>query len=483
VSSRRTGGDRTRRAVGVTLAVLAVALIGLGGSLLPAQQASYRQSPVPAVGRTSTVCATAPADGATASIAAVAVRQAPGRAGLLRGTAGDGDRAIVELTEQGRGVLVPAPADPVVLRGEGVMATAASASTFSTATAGELAGLMAAGCAAPASNHWFPGVGARDEFRTDLLLTNPDEGEARVDLRFYGPDGLVVVPGSPGLVIPGGTSRTVALASLVQVDGPLSVWVRASEGRVSATALNRVSNELDPVGADLQAGSAPPGTTQVIAGVPGGDGTRTLVVANPGSSRATVGVAVLGLEGSYAPVGAESLVVQPESTATVELAAGLVGQSGSVALSSDQPVAAAVVSRSSRSGAQPDLATQAAGSPIIRTGVVPLATVDQLDTAVTLSNGGDALTPVTIEVLSYAGVRLRSEEVLLVPHGTAVRRLTSTSSPSYLVVSTPAGSQVYGGLSYAQPDGNVAGLATVAVASPDVAARAPQSRFDPGLAR
>ena len=54
------------------------------------------------------------------------------------------------------------------------------------------------------------GVGATAAYRTDLVLTNPDAGQAEVDLRFYGRNGLVVVPGSPGLVIEGGSTRTIS---------------------------------------------------------------------------------------------------------------------------------------------------------------------------------------------------------------------------------------------------------------------------------
>ena len=45
----------------------------------------------------------------------------------------------------------------------------------------------------------------------------------------------------------------------------------------------------------------------VLPGVPEGAGARELVVVNPGSERAEVGVEVLGIEGPFAPIGAETL--------------------------------------------------------------------------------------------------------------------------------------------------------------------------------
>ena len=85
--------------------------------------------------------------------------------------------------------------------GVGVMATASSAAAFNAPNEGVDAGLMAAPCLAPATSHWFTGLGATDADRTELILTNADDTQAQVDLRFYGRDGRVVVPGSPGLVI------------------------------------------------------------------------------------------------------------------------------------------------------------------------------------------------------------------------------------------------------------------------------------------
>ena len=95
---------------------------------------------------------------------------------------------------------------------------------------------MAAPCLAPGTEHWFVGVGRPKSDRTELVLTNPDDAQAEVDLRFYGQDGRVVVPGSPGC------GRRGALVAYGRVDqpgqgqGPLSLAVQASEGRVTAVA-------------------------------------------------------------------------------------------------------------------------------------------------------------------------------------------------------------------------------------------------------
>ena len=474
------GGTVGRRTLSIVFAVLAVLAVGVLGALLPVQQATYRPSPLPLAGRTSFTCTTSPEAAAVATLSAVAIRQAPGRQGTLTGTPVEADAAAVRLTEQGKAVLVPAPVRPVVLSGEGVMATAASAMMFSQAGSGTLRGVMAAPCTPPNTEHWFVGVGASADHRTELILTNPDDGQAEVDLRFYGQTGIVVVPGSPGLIIEGRTSRTVVLESLVQVEGPLTVAVRASEGRVSAMALDRRSRAVEPQGADWQSSSVAPTTSMVLPGVPEGAGARDLVVVNPGTERAEVGVEVLGIEGPFAPIGAETLVLPPETTASVGLTPGLAEQSGSIRLTSSQPVTAAVHSVSAREGARPDIAVQPAVAPMSRTGVVALAMVTKADSEFTLSNGGETEAQVSFEVLSYDGVRLRSDDLVLIGGGTATRRLTSPA-PAYLVVRTPPDSAVYGSLTYTWPTGGIAGLASVPLTSPDLSGRAPQVTFDPGL--
>ncbi len=471
-----------RQVVTVSAALAAVALVVAGGTVLQPQAAPVTVAQAPLVGRTTTVCTTTPDKEATATLSAIAVRKAPGREGALTATELDSGSPLLTIEKQGFGEQKDAPAKPALLTGEGVMATAGSGAVSSRATKGEQSGLMAAPCAAPATEQWFVGVGANPAYRTELVLTNPDAGQAEVDLRFYGRDGIVVVPGSPGLMIEGGTSRTVSLDTLVTVQGPLTVSVRASTGRVSAVALNRRSLDFAPTGADWQVSAVPPAHSVVIPGIPEGSGTRTLLVANPGTNRAQVSVSVLGAAGGFAPAGAETVEVPPESTAEVSVAQGLAGAAAGIQLTSDQPITGSVISEAIGKDALPDIAIQSASAPIVRTGVVPLVYLDKTDAQLVLSNGGDGDVPLTFEVYGYDGVKIHDDDVLLVPHATATRRLTMGEA-AYLVVSAPAGATVMGGVTFLANSGGIAGVATLPVTSPDVASRAPQVTFDPSVAR
>jgi hypothetical protein len=477
-------GPARRRVITVAAALVGLLAVGVGGSVVNAADPTFRPTRIPLVGRTTTVCSvTAPAGGsATAQVAAVVSRQAPGREGQLTGTPLGADKASLTITEQGKAKQIPSVRAPVVMAGVGVMATASSAAAFSEGSEGVDAGLMAAPCLAPGTSHWFSGLGASEADRTELILTNADDAQAQVDLRFYGRDGRVVVPGSPGLVIEARSSQTVSLTSLVTVEGPLGLAVQAGQGRVTAVAKRTRSDGLRPAGVDWQVPTVAPALSVAIPGVPEDEGARELVVTNPGTERASVTVQVLGLQGPYAPSGAETVDIPPESSAALDLEPGLAGEAGTVKLVSDKPVTGAVISSSRRAGAQADLAVQSGSLPLVRTGVSPLATIQSGDSELVLSNVGTRDTPVSFEVLSFDGVVLRTDDVLLGPDSTATRRLTS-APPSYVVVRVPDASSVVGGVVLTQPEADVAGLATIPLTSPDVASRAPRTELDPSVGR
>ena len=174
-----------------------------------------------------------------------------------------------------------------------------------------------------------------------------------MDLRFYGRRGRVAVPGSPGLTIDAHSSRTVSLSGVVQTQGALGLSVQTSQGRVTAVAKRlrtTLSSRPASTGCCRQPDRAP---RSLIPGVPGDEGGRQLVVTNPGAERATVQVQLLGLQGPYTPTGAETLEVAAESSASVDLEAGLAGEAASVVLTSDFPVTGAVIATQPPSPGRP----------------------------------------------------------------------------------------------------------------------------------
>lgn len=485
-----------RRAVTLVLVLLGLLAVVLGGSWLRPQAAPAAPAPTPLPGRTTTSCpvptpagssspSPSPSPGSGSASATrlyvVAPRSTATGDGLATATVQGVERPALTVREAGRGASLPAAPGVVLLDGRGALATSAGA-TWAAARTGDDAGLAAAPCLVPRTEAWLPGIGHSADDRTELVLTNPDDGQAEVDLRFYGVHGRVVVAGSPGLVVGAHSTRAISLTDLVEVTGPLSLEVVAGTGRV-AVAARRIRTDSDgPAGVDWQSPSAPPARVLGVPALPDGQGDRTLVLTNPGSARATVQVSVLSLAGPVAPAGAATVEVEPESSASVSLTAGLAGEGGGLELTSDQPVTGAVVSTDRRVSAISDLAVEAAVTPLVGRGVTALATVGGADSQVVLSNPGDVDVQVSFEVLSYSGVSLRTEDVLLSANSTATRRLTSPG-PSYLVLDVPDGASVIGGVVFSEPDGDVAGLAGLPLTSADQSFRVPAVSEDPSVGR
>lgn len=395
---------------------------------------------------------------------------------------GDSEPADVSVDRQGRGATLERAAAPVLLRADGTIAPTAAGAVVSRSTDGPEAGLEAAPCLVPSTSAWLPGVASGATDRTELVLSNPDDAEAIVDLTFYGRNGRVAVPGSPGVAVPPGSSRSVSLSGLVDAEGPLTVSVQATTGRVAAAARRIRTSGDTPAGADWVGPATAPATRLVVPAVPGDAGTRELVVTNPGELRATVSVSVLGLQGPFAPVGAETLELGPQSSGTLALAEGLAGTGSGVALTSDQPVTAAVVSTSARTDAQPDIAVQPAAPALVRTGVSAVATTPDADAELVLSNAAAADVTVHFSVRSLQGVELRAGDILLAAGGSATRRLASPA-PSYVVVQVPDGSSVTGGVDLVEAEGDVAGLASLPLVSPDTSGPPPVVEQDPAAGR
>ncbi len=472
----------------VLVAVAAMALVGVLGTLAPAQTPAQTGTSVPVVGRRTSVCPVQTPDTATkVSVGAVVIKPGPTKPGGLAGTGSltgrllSASKPALTVPEAGRGELLGGPEEPVVLQASGSMAASSGAAVFSDATDGPDRGLSMANCAAPATEDWVICVGSSEDHRTELVLTNADNSQAVVDLRFFGPDGVQRAPGGVGIAVPGQSSRTVALEPLVHGLGPLSVRVHTSTGRIAATARDQQSNRHQPAGAAWVTSAAAPSRAIVIAGIPGGTGERELVVVNPNDRRTRVTVQALGADGSFAPAAADTVEVGAQSSASVRLDQALDGEPVAIRLSADQPVTGTVRSTSSRKSSAPDLAVQPAGQSLSAQGLAPLAVTSQTSSILSLTNAGPAKVTVGVELVGYDGKSLLTDTLTLLPGTTRTKRLPTAAS-AYLVADPPAGSSVYGDIIVTENSGQVAGLATSPLRSPNVAAGALETTADPDTA-
>lgn len=209
-------------------------------------------------------------------------------------------------------------AGPVVVDAEDELASGLVAGRFAAAPLG------VAECRAPAPDQWFTGVGASARHGSVLELVNPDNGPAVADVTVTGRAGVLDVPDLRGVSVPGNGSVRFDLAQVVPRRDELSLRVTAQRGRIHASVLDGV----DELGAGDRAqewlpAQDEPGTELTLLGLPAGGGSRTLLLANDGSSEVRASVRVVDERSVFAAEGIGDIRVAPQSVERVELGRGL----------------------------------------------------------------------------------------------------------------------------------------------------------------
>lgn len=142
-----------------------------------------------------------------------------------------------------------------------------AAAQLQTAAADDLAGLAAAACAEPSADTWLV-AGSTSLGQTSLvLLTNPSEVDATVDLSIYSETGPVSAPGAAGIVVPAGSQKVVPLSGLAPSASAPVVRVQTSGGQVVASLQQSYEQGIQPRGAEIAGATGAAGRQQIIPGV------------------------------------------------------------------------------------------------------------------------------------------------------------------------------------------------------------------------
>ncbi|MCP3760347.1 DUF5719 family protein [Streptomyces sp. TBY4] len=245
-------------------------------------------------------------------------------------------KPVLELKEPGKPVGAKASgAEAPALSGvaDGFLAPGWSAQQTTVVSVGRTRGLLGVGCTAPGTDFWFPGVSTAKGREDYVHLTNPDDGAAVVDIKLFGPDGVVKAEAgtSENIRIDPKSSKAISLASLAPgaqlADVTAHVTTRA--GRVGATA----QAGEEGVGSDWLPASVDPAGTLVLPGIPADATSVRLVAFAPGEEDADLKVKLAGPTGSISPAGSEQLHVKAGMTASLDLKDVTRGEPGSLVLS------------------------------------------------------------------------------------------------------------------------------------------------------
>ena len=194
-------------------------------------------------------------------------------------------------------------------------------------------------CLPPAGDWWFAGADGEVGFDGAVLLANPTNTLANIAVTAWSAAGPLRLAGLDALTLPPRAILGLKVASFAPNARNVAIHVHAVSGSIVAAMSQRRIYGIHPGGADWVPPVAPQ-TNFVVAGLPSGDGSRHLMLANPGSRDATVGLRVMTRTGNFAPAGHQSVVVPAGRTADVDLSAALAGEPAAVVGTSDQPVLA-----------------------------------------------------------------------------------------------------------------------------------------------
>ena len=381
----------------------------------------------------------------------------------------------------------PAGVSVLTDRTEPVLVTAEASAgmgavSLTSATSGPDRGLSAASCESAATQRWFSGVLLTEDAQADLVLANADTVDAGVDVILFGPDGRINAPGSRGIVVEAHSVRSVPLSVLASVDGPVTVLVESSAGRVAATLRQRLWQGTTPLGSEWIPPTVAPATELVLPGVVAGEGVRELVLTNPGDRSTTVTVELLGVTGPAIVPGTENLDLPAGTTRSVELSEGLAGQPAGLLLTAQQPIVAGLRQASSTAAQGQDPAWSAALPVLDAPGMWPVPAGAEATVAVLLSNPATTDAPVSITLGNELGGEGSTQRQVVPARSTLVVEVPSAETP--WVRLDADGTAVRGVVQVTQRLGDADGLALVAMLTTRSGSiEIPPVSFDPQVAR
>ena len=221
------------------------------------------------------------------------------------------------------------------------VATPYAAAGSATVASSDLTGFSASACRPPLAESWLV-AGATTTGANDLVvLGNPGDVPATVQLSVYGAQGVSTPPGGTGLVVPAGGQRVLPLAGLLLGEESPVVRVVATGAPVHASLQTSLTRVLLPGGSDQAAPLAQAATDLVIPGVQvlttgEGNAGTVLRLLSPGAA-ASASVTIAPVDGGAA-VGDPRTLALPAGTPTSLDLSGLASGAYTISVQATEPV-------------------------------------------------------------------------------------------------------------------------------------------------
>jgi hypothetical protein len=312
-----------------------------------------------------------------------------------------------------------------------------------TAPASGGGGLVVGPCPGVVDDAWLLGLGSGSKHFSTLILTNLASSPAAVDLTLWGPEGQIDAVDAEGIVIDPYSVRRIRLDELAAGEAELAVHVHRRRGSVSAV-VNDTSTATFKGTEPISAAQAPR-RRQVVGGLVGGTGGRTLLVLNPGTSTARVGVEVIGPDSTFTPSGLEEVTVKAGTLRAIEVPASAGSAEQALRITSDQPVSSTVrMAPTTVDYAYAEATPALTGPTVVPIDLGPQSVVPQL-----LLTAPEGEASVEVAAFDAAMKPLTSSTVTIAAGTTAVERVEAPGA-AYLVL-RPQG-DVVAAATYARGD-------------------------------
>ncbi len=264
--------------------------------------------------------------------------------------------------------------DALLLTARGALAAGLAAEQLSRATGPERRGWASAACAPAAPDTWYAGGSTAVGESAALVLVNPDETPASVDVALWSAQGPLDARPGRGLLVPARSRRVVGLDALAPGRSGLALRVTATRGRVASAVEHTRTEAGSPRGTELVPPSPPPGAQVVVPGLPAGPGERALLVTNPGEDATVVQVQLTGGDGQFVPTGLGAVPVAAGSTTRIDLTDLLSGTAAAARVVSAVGPVLAVGLVVDGAGPTAELAYAGAAGPLTGPALVPSLT-------------------------------------------------------------------------------------------------------------
>ncbi len=194
-------------------------------------------------------------------------------------------------------------------------------------------------------DEWFVGGSGALGSQSTIQLINSGLSESVVDLIAYASKGALPVL---SVHIPANSEKDVAVDAMAPGEAAVAIHAITRAGRTTTFLYDHRQKGLHSLGSDFVAPALTPAKNLTIAGgISSSSTSQVLRIAVPGTVNANVAVNVLSKDGSFVPVGLDSLTINHESVLDIPLKNFQASTYFSLTLTSDQPILASLLTATS----------------------------------------------------------------------------------------------------------------------------------------